>query len=144
MLCRRRSRATCSAPGDWTTARLDGVAYLEKAPLIYWLIAARYKIFGATDWAARIPIALSCVGLALLTTAHRRLGFRAQGRTLCRPVIGTCVGLFLFTRILIPDVMLTLTIALACGHSCARSMRRSRIRDRGRSLLPPAWELGCC
>ena len=25
--------------GDWVTARLDGVAYLEKAPLIYWLIA---------------------------------------------------------------------------------------------------------
>ena len=41
--------------GDWVTARLDGVAYLEKAPLIYWAIAASYKIFGATDWAARIP-----------------------------------------------------------------------------------------
>ena len=26
--------------GDWVTARLDGVAYLEKAPLIYWAIAA--------------------------------------------------------------------------------------------------------
>src|ERR1017187_15455 len=25
--------------GDWVTARLDGVIYLEKAPLIYWLIA---------------------------------------------------------------------------------------------------------
>ena len=25
--------------GDWVTARLDGIPYLEKAPLIYWLIA---------------------------------------------------------------------------------------------------------
>ena len=40
--------------GDWVTARLDGVAYLEKAPLIYWAIAGAYKIFGATDWAARM------------------------------------------------------------------------------------------
>ncbi len=29
--------------GDWVTARLDGVAYLEKAPLIYWMIAGCYK-----------------------------------------------------------------------------------------------------
>ena len=34
--------------GDWVTARLDGVAYLEKAPLIYWAIAGAYKLFGAT------------------------------------------------------------------------------------------------
>ena len=33
--------------GDWVTARLDGVAYLEKSPLIYWTIALSYKIFGA-------------------------------------------------------------------------------------------------
>ena len=38
--------------GDWVTARLDGVAYLEKAPLNYWLIAVSYKIFGVHDWAA--------------------------------------------------------------------------------------------
>ena len=50
--------------GDWVTARLDGVAYLEKAPLIYWMIAGSYKIFGVHDWAARIPIALSSIALA--------------------------------------------------------------------------------
>ena len=47
--------------GDWVTARLDGVAYLEKAPLIYWMMAVSYKIFGVHDWAARLPLALSCV-----------------------------------------------------------------------------------
>jgi 4-amino-4-deoxy-L-arabinose transferase-like glycosyltransferase len=46
--------------GDWVTARLDGVVYLEKSPLIYWLIAISYRIFGAFDWAARIPVAVSC------------------------------------------------------------------------------------
>src|SRR5215468_10983598 len=99
--------------GDWVTARLDGIAYLEKAPLIYWIIAIAYKIFGVHDWAARIPIALSVMGLAWLTAAFgiwafgRRAGFYAG---LC---MATCIGLFLFTRILIPDVMLTFTIALA-------------------------------
>jgi 4-amino-4-deoxy-L-arabinose transferase-like glycosyltransferase len=55
--------------GDWVTARLDGVPYLEKGPLVYWLIAFSYKIFGAHDWAARIPVALSAVALCWLNTA---------------------------------------------------------------------------
>jgi 4-amino-4-deoxy-L-arabinose transferase-like glycosyltransferase len=49
--------------GDWFTARLDGVAYLEKAPLVYWAIASSYRVFGGHDWAARISIALSAMRL---------------------------------------------------------------------------------
>src|SRR5881394_1331578 len=49
--------------GDWVTARLDGVAYLEKSPLKYWMIAVSFRIFGVHDWAARIPIALSTIML---------------------------------------------------------------------------------
>ncbi len=99
--------------GDWVTPRLDGVAYLEKPPLYYWPIVISYKIFGAHDWSARLPIALSAVAVAWLTTAFgvwafgKRAGFYAG---LC---IATCIGLFLFTRIVIPDVMLTLAIELA-------------------------------
>jgi 4-amino-4-deoxy-L-arabinose transferase-like glycosyltransferase len=99
--------------GNWVTARLDGVIYLEKSPLVYWLMAVAYKVFGVHDWAARIPIALSCIGLCWLTAAFgvwafgKRAGFYAG---LC---MATCIGLWLFTRILIPDVMLTFTVALA-------------------------------
>ena len=99
--------------GNWVTARLDGVIYLEKSPLVYWLMAVAYKVFGVHDWAARIPIALSCIGLCWLTAAFgvwafgKRAGFYAG---LC---MTTCVGLWLFTRILIPDAMLTFTVALA-------------------------------
>src|SRR5437588_8117437 len=39
--------------GDWVTARLDGIQYLEKSPLIYWMIAVSYEIFGVHDWSAR-------------------------------------------------------------------------------------------
>src|SRR3984957_20355629 len=55
--------------GDWVTARLAGVPYLEKAPLIYWLIAICYQIFGVHDWVARMPVALASIGLAWLTAA---------------------------------------------------------------------------
>ncbi|MEI9971723.1 MAG: glycosyltransferase family 39 protein [Ignavibacteriota bacterium] len=57
------------------TARLDGVVYLEKSPLIYWLIAISYKIFGAFDWSARIPVALACVALGWLTAAFGTWAF---------------------------------------------------------------------
>jgi 4-amino-4-deoxy-L-arabinose transferase-like glycosyltransferase len=99
--------------GDWVTARLDGVPYLEKPPLIYWTIALSYKVFGVHDWSARIPMALSALALCWVTAAFgvwafgKRAGFYAG---LC---IATCVGLFLFTRVLIPDAMLTFTTALA-------------------------------
>ena len=99
--------------GDWVTARLDGIVYLEKAPLVYWAMAMSYKLFGVHDWASRIPIAFGAMGLCWLTAAFgvwafgRRAGFYAG---LC---LATCVGLFLFTRVLIPDVMLAFTVTLA-------------------------------
>ncbi len=99
--------------GDWVTAHLDGIPYLEKAPLIYWLIAISYKVFGAADWAARIPVALSAILLALITASFARWAFGKRAAFYAGLAIATCVGLFLFTRILIPDVMVTLTITLA-------------------------------
>jgi len=101
------------ASGDWVTARLDGVIYLEKAPLVYWLIAGSYLIFGVHDWAARIPIALSAIALCWITVAFGIWAFGRRAGLYAGLCMATCVGLFLFTRILIPDVMLTFTIALA-------------------------------
>ena len=104
---------TMLVSGDWVTAHIDGVSYLEKSPLNYWLVAGVFRVLGVHDWAARIPGVLSAVGLSVVTCAFgiwafgRRAGFYAG---LC---ISTCVGLFLFTRILIPDVTLVLTIAVA-------------------------------
>ncbi len=101
------------ASGDWVTPRLDGVLYLEKSPLIYWEIAGCYEIFGVHDWVARIPVAVFSIGLALLTAAFGMWAFGRQVGQYAGLVIATCIGLFLFTRIQIPDVMLTFTITLA-------------------------------
>ena len=99
--------------GDWVTARLDGIPYLEKSPLIYWLIAGAFRIFGATDVVARIPVVLAALALALLTTAFANWAFGRRAALYAGLVISTCFGLFLFTRILVPDVMLTGCIALS-------------------------------
>src|SRR5260370_2764964 len=98
--------------GDWVTPRADGIAFLEKPAMFYWPIAVSFTVFGIHDWAARIPFALSAIGLACLTCAF---GTWAVGRKagLCAGLcMATCVGLFFFTLIVIPDVTLTPTIAL--------------------------------
>ena len=99
--------------GDWVTARLDGVVYLEKAPFVYWAIAVAYLILGAHDWVARIPIALSAIALCCLTAAFGTWAFGKRAGFYAGLCMATCIGLFLFTRVLIPDVMLTFTVCLS-------------------------------
>jgi len=101
------------ASGDWVTPHLDGVPYLEKPPLKYWAIAISYLVFGQHDWAARLPLMFSVIALCWVTM---RFGAWAYGRKEgfdAGLVLATCVGLFLFTRILIVEAMLTLGITVA-------------------------------
>ncbi|HSU87886.1 MAG TPA: glycosyltransferase family 39 protein [Terriglobia bacterium] len=99
--------------GDWVTARLDGVPYLEKSPLNYWLVAGSFAIFGIHDWAGRLPLALMVVTLCWVTLRFGRWAFGGDAGFYSGLVLSTSIGLFLFTRILIPDAILTLTITLA-------------------------------
>ncbi|MBI3209423.1 MAG: glycosyltransferase family 39 protein [Candidatus Solibacter usitatus] len=99
--------------GDWVTARLNGVAYLEKSPLIYWMMAVSFHIFGTHDWAARIPLAVCALLLVWVTMRFGEWAFGEAAGRWAGLVIGTCTGLWLFTRIQIPDAILTLTITVA-------------------------------
>src|SRR3954451_7703131 len=115
--------------GDWVTARLDGIKYLEKSPLVYWMMATSFLIFGVHDWAARIPIALSIIALCWLTTRIGRWAFGEKAGLYSGLALASCIGLFLFTRILIPDVILVLAIALAMW-SFLRTLDEDETRPR--------------
>ena len=115
--------------GDGVIARLDGVPYLEKSPLIYWLIAISYRIFAVHDWSARIPVALAAVLLAWVVWRYGRWAFGAVAGFYAGLALGTCVGLFLFTRIQIPDVMLTLSVCVAFW-SFQRALDEQETRPR--------------
>ncbi len=99
--------------GDWVTAHIDGVPFLEKPPLIYWTIAVCYAILGPHDWVARIPEALSAILLCLVTAAFGIWAFGKRAGLYAGLCMSTCIGLFLFTRILIPDAMQSFTITMA-------------------------------
>src|SRR3982074_3636939 len=81
------------ASGDWVTARLDGVAYLEKAPLIYWMMAGSYRVFGVHDWAARLPVALVVVLLCWTTYRFSRWAFGEEAGLYAGLALATSVGL---------------------------------------------------
>jgi 4-amino-4-deoxy-L-arabinose transferase-like glycosyltransferase len=99
--------------GDYVTLKVDGVRYLEKAPLPYWLVASSFRVFGYNTFAAHLPLALA-VGLLMLL-GHRWANQAFGARTGFYTAIGvlTSVGVFLFTRILIPEVLLSLFLAAA-------------------------------
>jgi hypothetical protein len=120
--------------GDWVTARLDGVAYLEKSPLKYWMIAVSFAVFGPHDWAARIPVALSAVLLCWVVSRFASWAFAGKTGLYVGLVMATSIGLFLFTRILIPDVILTLTITIALWGLLRALDEEER--------HPAAWALG--
>jgi len=99
--------------GDWVTVHMDGVLYFDKAPFKYWVTAILYSVLGVHDWVARIPSALSAILLVLVVHRFGRWAIGREAGFYAGIVMSTCIGLFLFTRIIIPDVMLTLVMAVA-------------------------------
>ncbi len=99
--------------GDWVTLKVDGIRYLEKPPLPYWLAAADYRIFGFNVFATHLPLTLGVLGLAILAWAWGRRAYGERTAFYAALSILTSVGVFLFTRIFIPEVLLTLLLAFA-------------------------------
>jgi 4-amino-4-deoxy-L-arabinose transferase-like glycosyltransferase len=107
---------------DYVTLYANGIRYLEKAPLLYWSMAACMRfvqLFGhggprALAAASRVPLALTVLALAFVVEAFARRAFRSRSAGFYAAVIlMSSPGLFLFTRITLPDAMLCLWIALA-------------------------------
>jgi 4-amino-4-deoxy-L-arabinose transferase-like glycosyltransferase len=97
--------------GDYVTLHVNGVRYLEKAPLPYWLVAFCYHIFGVNEFASRLPMALSVLLLGVLAVVWGGRAFGERAGIYAGLFVYTSAGVFLFTRVLIPDVLLSLLIA---------------------------------
>ncbi|MEY2411655.1 MAG: hypothetical protein QOD84_261 [Acidobacteriaceae bacterium] len=98
---------------DWMTMYTDGVRYLEKAPMMYWAVAASYSVFGISDWSTRLPLMLGVLALLFATYAVGRRAFGETGGFYSAMVLGTCVGPYMFTRFQIPDVIVGLWLTLS-------------------------------
>ena len=97
---------------DWVTLYANGIRYLEKAPLMYWGVAASYTLFGVSEWSTRLPLMLGVLAMILSTYGLGRWAFGSEGGFDSGLVLATALGPFLFTRFLIPDVAVGLWLTL--------------------------------
>ena len=97
---------------DWITPYANELRFLEKPPLFYWLISLSYKVFGsASALTARLPTALAVAALVFVTFKIGELLFGIRAGLLSGLALATSVGMFLFTRIILPDALFTLLLA---------------------------------
>jgi 4-amino-4-deoxy-L-arabinose transferase-like glycosyltransferase len=87
---------------------MDGIRYLIRPPMHFWLVAASYKLLGETEFATRLPIGLAVVGLVLLTFEFGRRFFGQRAGFYGALAVATSVGMFIFTRSMIPEAIYAL------------------------------------
>jgi 4-amino-4-deoxy-L-arabinose transferase-like glycosyltransferase len=98
---------------DWITPHENFHPVLDKPIFFYWLIALAYKVFGISEWAARLPsalAALACIGVVHWFVRRRWDFWTAQWSGL---ILLTSLGFFLLARVVIFDMNVTLFLALA-------------------------------
>jgi 4-amino-4-deoxy-L-arabinose transferase-like glycosyltransferase len=80
--------------GNYIVPQIGSNPYFRKPPLVNWLIAASFEIFGArNEWTARLPSALAvlAVAIAFVTVAGGSLGPR--GSTIAALIWMTNIGM---------------------------------------------------
>jgi 4-amino-4-deoxy-L-arabinose transferase-like glycosyltransferase len=120
--------------GDWVTGRLNGVLYVDKPPLQVWAMAVSFAVFGVHDWAARLPLALAAVILCWVTCRFGRWAFGGRAGFYAGLALSTSIGMFLFTRVRIPDAAVALTTTLALW-SLLRALEQNETRPRSWAAL---------
>jgi 4-amino-4-deoxy-L-arabinose transferase-like glycosyltransferase len=96
----------------WVTLYVNGIRYLEKAPLMYWTVAVSYKLFGVGEWQTRLPLALSVLGLALCAFIFGRRFLSPEAGFYAAVILITAPGIFVYTRFLIPDAIVAMWLTL--------------------------------
>jgi 4-amino-4-deoxy-L-arabinose transferase-like glycosyltransferase len=112
----------------WITPLANGIRYAHHPPLLYWSIAASFRIFGVSDWAARLPVALATLFLFIATFSLGRRLFHSPAAAFYAALsLITSYGIFLFGHLLLRDVFLCLWTTL--GVNCFwRSLSQERHR----------------
>jgi 4-amino-4-deoxy-L-arabinose transferase-like glycosyltransferase len=101
---------------DYVTMYVNGVRYLEKAPLPYWIMAGIYSVAGVSEFSVRLELTLFALltFLAVFFLAREIAGEEAGFYSAL--ALATAIGPYIYTRFIIPDIMvcfwLTVTVYL--------------------------------
>ena len=127
---------------DYVTLYVNGIRYLDKPPLPYWVAAGAMRLFGEHDWAVRSTLALSMLVLTLYlySLGTRMYGERAGLYAAC--AVATCIGPFIYTRFFIPDIMVGLWITVAFDLTW-RMLDTAEREGRAKPLQAAGFALAC-
>ncbi|MGH7390027.1 MAG: ArnT family glycosyltransferase, partial [Candidatus Rokuibacteriota bacterium] len=115
------------ARGDVVTPRLNGVRYLDKPPLLYWLMSAGFSAAGIGPHTARLWPALGGVGCAAATAAIGVLVGGPRVGLVAGLIVTANLGMFVHARLVKPDLLFVLFITLAyAGFAAAYLGRHGR------------------
>ena len=112
---------------DWITPHLNGSPYLNKPPLMYWLIATTTNMFGSTEFAARLPVGLmGWLGIVVSWKWAREL-WGINSSRIAALMLSVTLGWFIFTHQILIDVVLG-TLLLSSNYFLWRSLYQPRSR----------------
>ena len=98
--------------GNWVIPHYDFIPYLDKPVFFYWLVAISYKLFGVSEWSARLPSAVSALGTLTLVYLFARRFFGIWQALWATLILLTSVGFYGMSRIVIFDMPLTFFVTL--------------------------------
>ncbi|MBL8513186.1 MAG: glycosyltransferase family 39 protein [Betaproteobacteria bacterium] len=123
-----------AASGDFVTPRLNGIKYFEKPPMQYWASAISFKLFGLSEWSARLYSMLCGLGCVLLAAYCARRCFDQDTALLTAAVLATAPYFAAMGEIVTLDMGLTLWMTLTVT-SYLIAERASTAAARTRWLL---------
>lgn len=112
---------------QWIIPHLNGLPYMEKPPLLYWLTALCFAVFGESEWVARLVPVFSSVGCVCLILWFTKTIERKNAGGLAALIFISSLGVTAMSRTLMFDMLLTvlLTAAVMSGYLfCVRKQRR--------------------
>jgi len=123
--------------GDLVTPTLGGHTWFEKPPLLYWMMMAGFRLFGISEWAARIGPALSGVltvfavfwtgrRVCRSSTEHQLTGLAPWSAI----IAASTLGIIVFSRGVGFDIVVTMTIAWALSFFLVSEFEENEKRRR--------------
>lgn len=97
----------------WVIPHLNGLAYMEKPPLLYWLTACMFALFGESEWVVRSVPALAAFATVHLILQYANTIAREKAGRFAALIFVSGLGVMAMSRTLMFDMLLTFFLTLA-------------------------------
>lgn len=125
------------AGGDWVIPHINGLAYIEKPPLQYWATAVVFKLFGPSEFTARLYTALCALGsLGLVWVMGRAAGGERRAWRAAAALSGMVLFLLLGQLVTLD---MSLTFYLTCALAAFLQAQRTQAPGSNRGWMLLAW-----